>query len=293
MMMAATALVLAGCSNDENEGMDNWNGEIRLSSGLVVQTRANSTDVPDRQIANGEMIGIYVKPVDGDTGYGGYSNFNATANGQGGFTNYKEPMYYSTSNPQVLISAYHPYNDANTDEYNFTVETNQSVESNYFKSDLLYSKEETYNRQIAAHSLTFVHKLVKVVCTLESGYGNPDIEEATVEIVEPERAVKFNRTTGKVDKVDESVKDQDVKLGKYGAIIAPQDYTEGSRFLKVTLKTENNPEFYYTNPDEKLEWSSGNVYKYNIQVYLSGLTVKSEITPWTPVNEVSGSATME
>ncbi len=258
MMMAATALILAGCSNDENEGMDNWNGEIRLSSGLVVQTRANNDDVPDRQIADGEMIGIYVKEVNGETGYG-YNNVCAIANGQGGLSH--EAMYYSYTNPQVLISAYHPYNDVNFGKYNFTVETDQSVESNYFKSDLLYSAEKTYNRQIAAHSLTFEHKLVKVVCELSQGNGKPDITDATVEIVTPKRTVEFDRTKGDVTVIEQTPTEGDnVKLGKYGAIIAPQDYTAGSKFLKVTLNTENKPEFYYTIPDgEDLTLSASNV----------------------------------
>ena len=50
--LVTTLLVLAGCSNDENETIDNWNGEIRLVSGVTVQqTRANSVGVPDMQIA--------------------------------------------------------------------------------------------------------------------------------------------------------------------------------------------------------------------------------------------------
>ena len=56
MTMAAATMILAGCSNDENEVTDNWNGEIRLTSGVTVQTRANSSDVPDKQIANSQTV---------------------------------------------------------------------------------------------------------------------------------------------------------------------------------------------------------------------------------------------
>ena len=42
MTMAAATMILAGCNNDENEITDSWNGEIRLTSGVTAQTRANT-----------------------------------------------------------------------------------------------------------------------------------------------------------------------------------------------------------------------------------------------------------
>nr|WP_294476629.1 fimbrillin family protein [uncultured Bacteroides sp.] len=293
--MAAAALILAGCTNDENE-MDNWNGEIRLSSGLVVQTRANnSSDVPDKQIAAGQQIGIYVEGVAGETAYTGYTNVSADADGSGNFSNYSPTMYYPQSGKDVQISAYHPYSQATADTYDFTVETAQATDANYFKSDLLYSEKKTYARSKTAHSLTFKHKLVKVVCRLTSGVGTPDIKGATVEIVTPERAVSFNRTTGVVANASTSAKGDNVRLGQYGAIIAPQTYAKGTKFLKVILT--NGGELYYTIPDgaadTDLILASGSVYTFNITVDLTELKVSSSISDWTPVAAKTGNATMD
>lgn len=292
--MAVAVLTLAGCSSDENE-MDNWNGEIRLSSGLVVQTRANNSDVPDKQIAADQKIGFYADGVDGETAYTGYTNVSADADGSGNFNNYSPTMYYPQSGEDVQISAYHPYSNEATDLYDFTVETDQAKEANYFNSDLLYSKKKTYARSKTAHSLTFEHKLVKVVCRLTSGEGKPNIKDATVEIIAPERAVSFNRTTGAVGAASASAKGDNVTLGQYGAIIAPQTYAKGTKFLKVTLTSGG--ELYYTLPggagDENLTLAHGNVYTFDITVDLTELKVSSEISGWTPVAAKTGNAIMD
>lgn len=294
MTMAVAMLVFAACSNDENE-MDNWNGEIRLSSGLVVQTRATNKDVPDKQIAADQQIGIYVEGVSGETVFTGYTNVSADADGSGNFSRYSTTMYYPQSGKDVQISAYHPYDQNASDLYDFTVETAQATDANYFMSDLLYSKKKTYARSKTAHSLTFEHKLVKVVCNLNSGEGTPDIAGATVEIVAPERAVSFNRTTGAVSDATASVKSGNVTLGQYGAIIAPQTYPKGAKFLKVTLTTGG--ELYYTIPngsgDEDLILDPGSVYTFDITVDLTELKVSSEISEWTSVTAKSGNATMD
>lgn len=294
MTMAAATLILAACSNDENE-MDNWNGEIRLSSGLDVQTRANNQDVPDKQIAADQQIGIYVEGVSGETAYTGYTNVYADADGSGNFSSFSTTMYYPQSGKDVQISAYHPYNQDASELHDFTVETAQATDANYFKSDLLYSEKKTYARSKTAHSLTFKHKLVKVVCKLTSGEGTPDITGATVEIVAPERAVSFNRTTGAVAGATTSAKGDNVTLGQYGAIIAPQTYAKGTKFLKVILTSGG--ELYYTIPngatDTDLILASGSVYTFNITVDLTELKVNSEISEWTPVSPKTGNATMD
>lgn len=297
MAMAALALVAAACNNDD-EITDNWNGEIRLSSGLAVQqTRANNENVPDKQIAENQKIGIYVTGVEGEpeTSYG-YSNVSAKADGNGNFSDYSTTMYYPQSGKDVKISAYHPHNSDTNDSYDFVVATDQSELKDYAASDLLYSEEKTCARSKDAQSLTFKHKLAKVKYTLISGYGDPDLTGATVEIMTPERAVKFDRKTGAVVTASTSTKSDNVKLGTtYGAIIPAQTYTKGSKFLKVTLA--KGGVLYYTIPngadDEDLALTGGNVYTFNITVNLTGLTVKSEISAWTPISAITGTATMD
>ena len=82
MMMAAAALAMAGCSNDENEVMDNWNGEIRLTSGLEVQqteTRGMTTDLQTTKIAQDNHVGFFIN--------------EEVASGETAITHYKRLAY--------------------------------------------------------------------------------------------------------------------------------------------------------------------------------------------------------
>lgn len=293
--IATVALMLAGCSENENGEPDNRNYEIQLSSGLQVQkTRTNNGDVPDKQIAENELIGVYVKGISGETAFNGYTNVSAKADGGGNFSDYSAEMYYPESGKGVIVSAYHPYNNGTDDSYDFTVKTTQNTPTDYFASDLLYSKETTFARSNDPLSLSFVHKLAKVTCTLVVGNGSPNVTGATVEIVAPECSTKFNRTTGELTTATTSSKSNNVTLGTYGAVVVPQTYTKGAKLFKVTLA--DGGILYYTLPagstDADLQLAGGYVYNYTITVNLSGLTATSTIEPWTPVAK-NGTAVME
>ncbi len=282
MTMAAAMMILAGCSNDENEITDNWNGEIRLSSGVTVQqTRANA-NVPDTQIAADEVVKVVVARQNGDSHeYAGYT-LDFTADGNGGLSN-PTPMYYPTSGMGVNIYAYHP-NDAAA---SFSVQENQSVDEDYYKSDLLYSEAKDYARQKEAHSLTFVHKLCKVTYTLKSGTGSPDLTGATVKWLNVAKTIDFDAATGVVATATATV--TIIPHATYGAVIVPQTVTSGTKLLQVTLA--NGGVLYYTpNADQSFE--GGKKYNYEITVNLSGLTVESTITGWDPVGK-TGDAEME
>lgn len=283
MTMAAAMMILAGCSNDENEITDNWNGEIRLSSGVTVQqTRTNSTNVPDTQIAADEFVKVVVTQQSGDShNYAGYI-LDFTADGNGGLSN-PTSMYYPASGMGVNIYAYHPADAAAS----FSVQENQSTDKDYYKSDLLYSKAKDYARQKAAHSLTFVHKLCKVTYTLKSGTGSPDLTGATVKWLNVAKTIGFDAATGVV--ATPTITATITPHATYGAVIVPQTVSSGTKLLQVTLA--NGGVLYYT-PNADQPFNGGKKYNYEITVNLSGLTVESTITDWDPVGK-TGVAEME
>lgn len=310
LIFAAALLALAACNNEDYTPMDDPNApmEIRLSSGIDVQTRADG--VPDTQIAEGQQVGVFINDA-GDSNDEVGVNLKYNADGSGGLTLATDPAqetpYYPANGNAVKMTAYHPYKDGATitdSGYEFAVSTDQSDNTHYYASDLLYSASENYARKKTAHSLVFKHKLSKVECTLTSGSGSPDLTGATVSIVNAKTNITFKPANGTLSDPQQSATTADIKLnstiatGSYIGIIPPQTYDKGSQFLKVELSADaGGGTFYYTIPngdaDNDLALAGGNVYKYTITVNRTGLSVTSTIESWGDGGTHSGDAEMQ
>lgn len=310
LIFAAALVALVACNNEDYTPMDDPNApmEIRLSSGIDVQTRANSAEVPDKQIAEGQQVGVFIN--DAVTGDVVSANLKYNADGSGGLTlattsPAQEIPYYPANGNAVRMTAYHPYKDGATitdNGYEFAVSTDQSSDASYYASDLLYSENKEYARQKTAHNIAFEHKLSKVECTLTSGNGTPDLTGATVSIVGAKTSITFKPADGTLSNLPNATT-AEIKLnsaiatGSYIGIIPPQTYAKGSQFLKVVLSTAaGGGTFYYTIPngsaDNDLALAGGNVYKYTITVNRTGLSVTSTIEPWGNGGTHSGDAEM-
>lgn len=307
LIFAAALLSLAACNNEDYTPMDDPNTpmEIRLSSGIDVQTRANG--VPDTQIAAGQQVGVFINDAGNSNDVVG-ANLKYNADGSGGLKLATDPAqetpYYPANGNGVKMTAYHPYNAyaaLEGDGYAFAVSTDQSDNTHYYASDLLYSASDEYARKKTAHNIAFKHKLSKVECKLTSGSGSPVLTDATVSIVKAKTNITFKPADGTLSDAQPATT-ADIKLnsriasGSYIGIIPPQTYSKGSQFLKVELSaTAGGGTFFYTIPNGNtdLALAENKVYKYTIQVNRTGLSVTSTIEEWGPGGESSGEAEMQ
>lgn len=313
LSIAAVALAMTGCSNDENEEMDNWNGEIRLSSGVAVQTRANTQA---EQIQSGETVYAWVDKA--TTGESYINAWTLTAQGNGSFTG--SSKYYPTDGSTLDFYAMHgnfvsstfTENETEFPEFMFihSVTDDQSGAENYAKSDLLYAVTKGVTRSSSAVNLEFYHMLSKVEVALKSGDGKPDLTGATVTIEGTKLNARFFASKDKNMSDRQNRADMIVAEGsptpikiwtaitednfstdtQYAeAVLVPQKIEEVT-FIKVKL--QNDATFSY-KIDGPLWLESGMKYTYKITVNQSGLSVSSEIKNWDTAPDKEGEATMD
>lgn len=316
ILLTAAALMLAACSNDEN--LDNPNGpvELRLTSGLEVQTRA--THDLDTQLKSGEEVHVWVDDATTDEEL--HPNNVLTA-GDGGALTDGDPMYFPETGNKVDIYAIHGNweSTALTDFWN--KEQTHSVEKDqrtgqgtdgYAKSDLVYARTMDASRagNPTTVNLIFTHLLSKVEVVLVRGEGYPNINK--VEILNTKLDAKFTPA-----KAEENItvtvsgtegenpieidKDLTSKTNAAGndeskknlneAIIVPQNLAEGTPFIRVT--TNEGGALIYKLKKETT-FAPATKYRYTVTANLTGLEVTATITPWTPeTGDDNGTAEME
>lgn len=306
LIFAAAALMLAACSNDES--MDNWAGEIRLSSALQtqeVQTRGTDQALQSTQIASGVQVGVFINEQNGTSFATNKQNALYTAGSDGTLTPAENDIFFPQNGAGVNIYAYAPYQSdyANgvTGTMEFTVADNQSSEtagSGYLASDLIWGQpggtvgEVTYSNPVARTSeripLVFNHKLSKIDVTLSAGDGltTDDFKNATLSIVNAQTKTSITLNTGVLTPSTDDTSKSDVVMAKYedastltaSAIIPPQSFAANSKFLEVAL--DSSGKLYYTLP-AAITLNEGKVYKYEIKVNLTGLSLYSlKIVDW-------------
>lgn len=319
--MAAATMILAGCSNDENEVADSWNGEIRLTSGVTVQTRSNTQAT---QIQEGETVYVWADKTSSTPNY--IKAWTLTADGSNGFKDNSTPQYYPTDGSNLDFYALHGNfaSDAFTENTTVfpTTAIVHSVEADqsgadmgaYAKSDLLYAVQKNVARSKDAVELTFYHMLSKVEVALKSGDGNPDLEDAVVTILgtklkadfTPNKSATITEQVARADMIAITGDDNNATPitirtkttdnfdtnTEYGeAVVLPkQTISQNTPFIQVKLS--NDAVFTYKIPAGGLTLESGKKYTYKITVNQTGLTVTSKIENWTSEEKV-GDAEMD
>ncbi len=191
LFSAIAIAAMVGCSKTEEIEIDNWNGELRITSGI--ESRASGT-----LWESGDAIGVFMSETTTTTAVG-LHNTQYTTDTDTGSAEFKTPdtvtpLYYPQSGT-VDIVAHYPYNtSASVDSYPIDV-TSQSVitdaqgattdNSDLTAIDFMSTKKMVgESKSSSAISLTFYHLLtqVKVVLTPGDGLTADDLKTATVKI---------------------------------------------------------------------------------------------------------------
>ncbi len=320
LTMVAAAFMLASCGNEENEVKESWNGEIRLSSSIEAQTRA--THGLDKVLKAGESVHVWVddskSPTTSVTTENLYKNNVLTVGDAGALSVATgKDMYFPQSGNTVNIYALHTNATLTGDEFpgelTHTVAQDQKAATatagaGYQGSDLVYAKIAGQARTADAISLTFTHMLSKIEVVLVKGAGVSDITSAEIlntklkAVFTPSKTTAFSVATDAAETIPADFNpiaidcgttlqadangSDDTKITLNEAIIVPQTLAKETAFIRI------NENLTYKLPAEKT-FIAGKKYRYIVTANLSGLTVTSSITDWSPeTGDNNGSASM-
>ncbi|WP_455634868.1 fimbrillin family protein [Parabacteroides sp.] len=304
------ALSLTAC---EKEGdTDNGPVELRLSSGIEVQTKA--THGLDQAFKKDETIHVWVddaKDVQTEVAKEYlYENNELTVGETGALTG--SSMYFPQTGNKVNIYALHTNatwtGDAYLSKFTHTVASDQRSSTNgYANSDLAYVGVTGVARTPSAVSLSFQHLLSKIEVVLKAGAGETGfLSKDNIDKVEIlgtclKAAVSLSKDDLKEIKeavgsgvgtisIDTDVTAEGATTEVLNeAIIVPQTVAKDEDFIKITLKSGG--EFIY-KLEKETTFQSGKKYKYTITANQTGLSVDSSIENWGDGGTATGDATM-
>lgn len=263
---AALATLLAACSNDSD--VFNTPDYADTPIGLNVNVGPMATRAGYEQGALTEgSFGLYLT-TEGTNSDERYNCTNREVKYDNGWTIQGGQLLWKSNDATVTYYAYLPYTGTVGDaaSYAFTVQTDQSNESNVKASDLLCTGQQTATPGTAL-DINFQHALSKLNVTLTKGTELEDeLTFKSVKLSNCATTATVNLTDGIVSNATNS--GQTITLyaatasEKYECILVPQTFNQN---LKVEI-TDNNGKVYTFTSNKDLTFASGEEYTLNLTV---------------------------
>ena len=311
-IMAAAALTLAACSNDEHMEMTDGPVAARITAGLSAPTtRAIGTNW------NADQIGVWVKDAPTSDMETLYKNVLYTTTSTGATAEFTattgEGIFFQDANETVTFAAYAPYQPSDDNETlpgnngKVDVKTdNMNTATDQEKIDFLFAEGAEASRASSTVSFTddhsFHHKMAQLNVVFQTsetdGFEPDDIFGCSFNLGGLIHEGTSNVTDGTTALTGEPLDSWDISGCKYtdaattrtySLILLPQDLTNKALNVKVGIDGQTYSNSDAINPNLQ----AGYTYTYTITVKKSGLVVSGcTITPWASGSTGSGDAEM-
>ena len=303
---SALALLLAAtaCTQDETSTLTYGTQPLTLTAAIEGSTDTRAT-VDNRWNGN-ETIALQVTDGDGEEWY------DYTLDDKGELSG----KYYWTNQNPITVQGLYPNIMVENNDWNWSVEEDQSGDEAYQSGDLLCSESKTVSFA-QTPSLTFYHQTAKVVVNIKQEglpesigatpgdisltIGEGDILALNGMFTLPASADDGSRWLGTwtpgtaKGSISPHLASTPAEgcFATYEALVIPQTVSAGTWLLAfdATKGTTVYGPFYYTL-DKDAEWKPGHVYTYDVTIFYYGLEVSVESSiGWTDVADGIGSVT--
>ena len=303
---SALALLLAAtaCTRDDARTLPDGTQPLTLTA--AIEGSAGTRATVDNRWNGNETIALQVTDGDGTDWYDYMVDDKGNMSGD----------YYWTNPGSVTVLGLYPNIMAESNDWTWSVEEDQSSDADYQSGDLLCSESKSVGFS-QTPNLTFYHQTAKVVVNIKQE-GLPTSIDATANDISltigeglaldgtftlPTAADGNGRwlgtwTTGSTKgsiKPHLATTPETGNFATYEALVIPQDVTAGTRLLTFTAEKDGKAygPFYYTLQKDAV-WKPGHVYTCDITIFHHGLDVQvSESIDWNATNPGSGGITLE
>lgn len=309
-LACAALTALSSCSSDDQSFDPN---EIRITTnvgGIEATTRAAANTYDNGNFDANSQINIYIfeHVEDGITAnytYGTDGLLAYTADGSGNLRTTPQPYYPANGNNIDVYGIYSGNQNIKIgSSQTITVSEDQSSDTNYKNSDLMWASKINHAKSEDAVALSFNHKLSKVIVELNQGDGlnNGDLDNAFVQILNTSTKATIDVDKTGIKKLAPSTTAEDKKpitLGSWNtgnnvaAIIIPQQVEAGKPLFKVQLS--NNAEYIYTIPTtaSPVTFEADKKYTYTLTLTTKGIEVTATIKEWSQNDSGTGDAILQ
>lgn len=295
--IASVALMTVGCNSVDEAQQE---GRVPILLRAVVegtatgQTRtpaATTATTQDTEFLPGELVDAYVFLSDGSTPLAtgtdpGTNPLKLNATGTTGdltpVSSTEPKYYYPTDGSPVNIYAVHPSVGSGDP---FSVETDQTTDDNYAKSDLCYNATDTYTRQTGSQTLLFNHVLSKIVVRITTNISGATLPTAVKLMACKTTAITYPTGTAPDYTLDAASDPATITMAMTtasgtatgAAVIPPQTIAAGASFLAFSVPGVGP--MVYPMP-AATTFESGKRYTYDIRVDNVGITATTNVTDW-------------
>lgn len=238
--MIAVAQLFTACSSEDldSPSITPQKGKT-ISLTTTMATTRSSADPQTTQLSTSNQVGVFVTYQNQAIANGDNNMHSVAVNGD--LTTTNTMNYPAEDGAKVNIYAYAPYAENMTFDGDnvFSVATDQSEESGYLASDLLYAAQANQASSESPVALSFNHKLAKINVTIQKlENATIDLSDATITVTNTKVATTFNPSTGAVGAATGDATDIKVisALGEATtacAIIVPQELAAGTQLVKI------------------------------------------------------------
>lgn len=299
IFLAATALTLAACTNDEVNTATDGPVALKVNASIgTVDTRAAGT-----QWTEGDRIGISTMGTEGRTRY---NNMEYIYSEGTGFRALSDNIYFQDKEEVVTFHAYYPFSGEQEEvpaPVEKTITADDQTAANQPEIDFLYASGATASSSEPTVSFTgehaFTHRMSQITLTFIEGSDMDFGGSISYTLGDLKMDGTFNPLDGTATADDDATATSlTVNLSEVqptsGSYIAPSLilFPQEVAGIPITVTVDGQDYKATLNvKDGKLQ--SGNNYTWDITVSKTDMSVSdAEIKDWKPVDNGGTTATM-